>query len=143
MKTEDLAFVADALLAICERSTTAPFYTERGYHLKMKRDLPREAVLLPLLSGKPHDQLLESEYSNIFESAKLTDRQAEVLARKLEGFTFEQIGEERGATKQSAQNVFVLAIKKLAHAFDVYPYRGLSDTYRRELRRGVRAFGRI
>lgn len=143
MKTEDLAFVADALLALCERSSTQPFYTERGYQQKLKRDLPREMIVAPLIQGKPHDQLLESEFRTIFELAKLTDRQAEVLTRKMEGYTFEQIGSERGATKQSAQNAFVQAIKKLARSFYVYPYRGLSDAYRCDIRRGHNAFGKI
>lgn len=136
MKKEDLAFIADALLALCERSPGAPFYTELGFHQKMKRDLPRERLVGPLLRGKPADSLFKSEYDEVFESAKLTQKQAEVLAKRLEGYTFEEIGSVKGSTKQSAQNLFVQAIKKLTRAFHVYPYRGLGDVYSSELARG-------
>lgn len=138
MKTEDLAFVADALLTLCEKSPIRPFYTERAYAQKLKRDLPRERLYAHLASCRRHDELLKSEYEEIFDYAALTQRQAEVLAKRLEGFTFDEIGTELGHTKQNAQNVFIQAVKKLARAFHVYPYRGLSDTYRRETNRGCR-----
>ncbi len=141
----DFSFVADALLALCERDREAPCYSEKQIYLKMKKAQWREPFAAQLMIAGGHDVLLQEECQDVFKEARLTERQAEVLASRLEGFTFEEIGEVGGHTKQGAQSVFVQALKKLTRAFHVYRYRGLSDVYRREVRRGANrgTFGRM
>ena len=138
MTREDLAFVADALLALCEKDRRAPFYGEEAFKTKLKRSFEGDALFEHLLSRTGHDELLQHECIGVFRHAHLTRRQSDVLHLKLEGFTFEEIGHRAGHTKQGAQSIFSQALKKLVRSFHVYPYAGLSDVYRRETRRGLR-----
>lgn len=144
MKAEDLAFVADALLALCDKDERAPFEIQATFEHKLRHG-PKLDPLFDHLSRGGDDPLLRVECEAVIDSARLTMRQTEVLSWRLDGYTFDQIGCRTGHTKQAAQRVFVQALKKLAHALNVYPYKGLSDIYRRELRRGCRqgSFGRI
>lgn len=145
MHTENLAFVAEALLALCDKDDRAPFYSERA--MRRKEDLAsrRDPLHAQLALGRPSDSILSGECRDVVRSASLTERQMEIINLRLDGYTFEEIGRQRGCTKQGAQHVFVQALKKLDRAFDVYPYRGLSEIYRFEVRRGLprRAFGRM
>lgn len=138
MNAEDLKFVSDALLAMCERSDERPFFTDDAMRLKLKNAHRREPLFGHLLRARGSDPLLQSECHDVFEKAGLTERQRDVLLKRLDGWTFEEIGRQAGHTKQGSQSIFVQAIKKLARSFDVYPFRGLSEVYRRETRRGVR-----
>jgi hypothetical protein len=117
LSPDDLSFVADALLALCERGSERPWYSEEG---------------MRVLSRECHD---------VFCRAGLTRRQSVVLLQRLEGWTFEEIGRAVGGSKQGAQHVFVQAVKKIARAFRVYPFKGLSEVYRWETRRGLRRSG--
>lgn len=145
MHTENLAFVAEALLALCDNDDRAPFYSERN--MRRREDLAsrRDPLHSKLARAQATDSLLDGECRDVVQSARLTDRQLEIVNLRLEGYTFEEIGRKRGCTKQGVQHVFVQALKKLDRAFDVYPYRGLSEIYRFEVRRGLprRAFGRM
>lgn len=137
MTCEDLSFVADALLALCERTADRPFYSEETFRLKLKLAERREPLLEPIEALRTDDALLRVECRDVFREAKLTERQAAVLARRLDGWTFEEIGKEGGHSKQGAQHIFVQALKKIVRAFRVYPFKGLSDVYRDEVRRGL------
>lgn len=141
MTNEQVAFVADALLALCEKEGDRPYYSEDGMRHKLKLAERREPIYGHLLAGRRADPLLEHEFREVFELARLTERQNEVLRMKLEGFTFEEIGAGRGKTRQGAQRIFVQALKKLSRAFRVYPFRGISDVYRSETRRGLARTG--
>lgn len=145
MNNQDFGFVADALLALCERDNEKPFYSDEEFRHKLIKASRKEpfASQLPLAEG--HQVLLHDECCAVFEKARLTKRQADVLTRRLEGFTFEEIGDTAGHSKQGAQSIFVQALKKLSRSFHVYRYTGLSDVYRKETRRGVRrnGFGRM
>jgi hypothetical protein len=136
----DLRFVADALLALCEPEPSAPFYTEPRFELRLKTDQRRAPDLAARIPPGP-DLALDRECRAVIRHAKLTRRQWEVVHMRLAGITFEQIGQLGGHSKQGAQNIFVAALKKIRHAFAVYPYTGLSDVYRSETRRGCRAGG--
>lgn len=136
MTVEQAAFIADALLAMCEREPDRPFYSDRSMTLKLKVAEHRDPLYAHLMVGRSDDPLLRSEIEGIFELAKLTEKQSNVLTKRLDGFTFDEIGRLAGHSKQSAQRIFQQALKKLARAFRVYPYRGLSEVYRRELKRG-------
>lgn len=145
MTDEDCLFIADALLALCEKPADRPYYSEEGMRAKLRKAQQREPIYGHLLGGKQDDPILKEECVEVFDLANLTVRQTEVLWMRLEGYTFEEIGKSGGHSKQGAQNIFVQALKKLSRAFRVYPFRGLSDVYREETRRGSmsRPFGTI
>lgn len=135
---EDLSFVADALLALCARERDAPFYTTDGYEAKLRRLKSRERETAgELVSGRV-DSLLGIECRDVLQGAGLTARQREVLDLRLEGFTFEEIGQMGRTTKQGAMSVFVQALKKVSRTFAEYRYAGLSEVYRSEVRRRSR-----
>ena len=136
--SEDLSFVADALLALCARERDAPFYTGDGYEAKLRRIRRREREPVgELVSGRV-DSLLGVECRDVLRNAGLTERQREVLDLRLEGFTFEEIGQMGRTTKQGAMSVFIQALKKVSRTFAAYPYAGLSEVYRSEVRRRSR-----
>jgi hypothetical protein len=145
MKTEDLAFVADALLALCERSDDEPYYSEDTLRAKLKLAERRDPLYAHLMLPHGDDPLLREECRCVIELAGLTRRQLDVLSSRLEGWTFEEIGRRGGHSKQGAQSIFVQALKKLTRTFRVYPFRGLSEVYWRETHRGARScgFGRM
>lgn len=133
----DLGLVADSLLALCERSPDAPFYTEEALKAKDRTAAKKGEVLyLHFALLKRDDELFRRECNALFELAKLTARQAEVVSLRLDGWSFERIGLDRGGSKQANQRIFMQGIKKLARALRVYPYSGLSEIYRRETKRG-------
>ncbi len=139
MNKEDLAFVAEALLALCERDRAAPHYSEAGFEAKLRSATRREAKFAHVAMGRGSHPMLQSECEDVIAAADLTDRQRDVLMQRLEGRTFEEIGHAGGHTKQGAQSIFVQGLKKLMRAYDVYAYRGLCDVYRDEVRRGTRS----
>lgn len=145
MTKEDISFVADALLALCEKDSSAPFYSEGVLDIKIRRAERRARPLAEFLLRREDEGMLAHEWSDALRRADLTENQREVLEMRLNGRTFDEIGRRRCTTKQGAQRVFVHALKKLVRAWDVYPYQGLSDVYRSEIRRGRRAkaFGTI
>lgn len=134
----DLSFVADALLALCERETEAPFYTEGGFEAKLKRLRSRETDWAGELVAGRGDRMLAVECRDVMRAAGLTLRQREVLDLRLEGYTFEEIGRRGRTTKQGAMNIFVQALKKITRTFRAYPYAGLSEVYRSEVKRRSR-----
>lgn len=143
--TEDLSFVADALLALIGPDEAKPYnfdtIAKKPAYSKRRFD----AFVQLAMSRRPGDELLENECEEIFERAMLTPRQAEVLDLRLLGLSFDQIGKCKGGTRQGAMASFLQAIKKIGRVMRVYPYTGLSDVYRYEVRRGVRhgTFGRM
>lgn len=136
MTCEDLSFLADALLSLCERDDTRPFYSERGIRIKQKLAEIREPLYAHHVLSRGDEPLLRRECEAVFTKARLTERQTDVLHKRLEGWTFEEIGQSGGHSKQGAQHIFVQALKKLTRSFRVYPFRGLSEVYWRETHRG-------
>lgn len=142
--TEDLSFVAEALLAICERDRQRPYFSDERIASKLKRAEQRDPVYGHLAQSRGDDPLLRRECQEVIAAARLTARQTDVFFQRMEGWTFEEIGASAGHTKQAAQHIFVQALKKIARSFRVYPFKGLSEVYRGETRRGIRAgLGRI
>ena len=134
----DLSFVADALLALCEKEKDAPFFTEDGFEAKLLRIRRRETdTATDLISGRG-DDMLTAECRDVLRRSGLTLRQQEVLELRLEGFTFEEIGTKGRTTKQGAMSVFIQALKKISRTFRDYPYAGLSEVYRSETKRRCR-----
>lgn len=136
MKTDDMTFVAEALLAICNNDRRLTDFVDKRTQPVPEFDQSRR-LYQSFLRGREHDVLLEIECREICALARLTRHQTEVLDLRLGGMTFEQIGRCRRHSKQAAQNIFLQAIKKFARALHVYPYAGLADVYRHETRRGL------
>ncbi len=136
MNKDQISFVTDALLSICDGHNDGrspqPIVTESVDWLEDRQ------LYQAMLRGKRHDALLANECREVYHRAKLTKRQSKVLEMRLGGWTFEEIGKKRGHSKQGAQHIFLQALKKLARALRVYPYKGLSEVYQDELRRGCR-----
>ena len=145
MKTEDLSFVADALLAIVGAEADERFEFETDCRKPAPPKFKIAEFVQMASHRRPGDVLLQGECREILDQAKLTDPQAEVLDLRLGGLSFEQIGMRRGSTRQSAMRVFLHAIKKIGRVMRVYPYTGLSDVYRNEVRRGAQfgTFGKM
>jgi hypothetical protein len=124
------------LLALCEKAPQRPYYSEEGLRVKLKRSERKDPLYGHLVHHRGEDPLLKSECAEVFSRARLTPRQKEVLLRRLEGWTFEEIGNASGHSRQGAQHIFIQSLKKIARSFHVYPFRGLSEVYRWETRRG-------
>lgn len=135
MPRDELSLLADSLLASCERDKSSPFYTEECFRLKMLASRRRDPMNAHLAMCRPGDYLLEREVEEAIRLAGFTEKQLRVLTARLDGHSFEEIGRASGHTRQGAFSVFCQALKKLAHAFDVYPYAGLSEVYREQVRR--------
>lgn len=132
-----LDHAADALLADVPRDRDAPHYRENTFRRKLDLAARRESSqpLPKIREGSVY--LLQKEWLEITESARLTQRQSDVLRLRLEGHTFEEIGQRFGHTKQGAQRIYHQGAKKLARAWITYPYRGLPSTYESEVTRGL------
>lgn len=145
MKTEDLSFVADALLALVGEDPANPFEFDLAPRPRPMTPSKNSAFIHLASHRRPADVMLEDECGEILKRANLTAIQAEVLDLRLNGVSFDQIGMRRGATRQGAMRTFLHAVKKIGRVIRVYPYTGLSDVYRHEIRRGSPkgAFGRM
>ena len=145
MDSVDFSFVADALLALCGESQGAPFLLNDHFEIKAKADRRTDWFLEMANVRRPSDVLFQEECRAIVRKAELTNNQAEVLDLRLNGLSFDQIGRRRGKTRQAVMKIFLQAIKKIGRVIRVYPYAGLSDVYRYEVRRGSRnrSFGKM
>jgi DNA-binding NarL/FixJ family response regulator len=143
MTKEDLSYIADALLALCQRDRSAPFYSETGFATKLRLAEKRENALFHLLERREDGGLLAQECREVLDAANLTKRQRMILDLRLEGRTFDEIGQRYGVTRQGVQRVFVQGLKKIARSLYVYQFAGLSEVYQSEVRRGLipRPFG--
>jgi hypothetical protein len=137
MNTEDLSFVADALLAIVGEDADSPFEFDLAPRLAPLTKAKINAFIQVASQRRPSDVLLKGECEEILERAQLTENQAEVLDLRLAGMSFDQIGMRKGRSRQGAMKTFLHAVKKIGRVMRVYPYTGLSDVYRYEVRRGL------
>jgi len=135
MSCQDLAFVADALLSICEQDRAAPFYRDEDFARLLRSERP-EPLYEEMVAATGPDELVRQECAWILQRARLTPRQERVLRQRLQGATFEMIGRGLGGSKQYAQQVFSQVVKKIWRARNVYRYAGLAEVYRSEIRRG-------
>lgn len=138
MNQADFSFIADALLAMVGQDHSAPFELDAFDRKRPTTARQKEALIRFASAKRPEDELLENECRTIFDKANLTEKQAEVLDLRLLGLSFEQIARCKGTSRQGSMKVFLQAIKKIGRVMRVYPYTGLSDVYRYEVRRGLR-----
>ena len=136
MNEQDLKFVADALLALCNEESPK-IYNDEQLAQRARANQEQDLSWTLLGAGRDCDALGYRECSTIVHRAKLTARQDQIIQHRINGCSFEQIGTKLGTSKQSVQTAFISAIKKIRRACRVYPYRGLSDVYRWEVRRGA------
>lgn len=121
---------ADSLLARIEKSREYPHYSEEGLIRKLKRCHQRSYHLKPSPVSDPAYYLADQEWREIVRLARLTARQREVWYFRKTGWTFEEIGNWNGTTKQGALNVFRQASAKIRRAHATYPFVGLAEVYR-------------
>jgi hypothetical protein len=137
MQTTDLSAASDALLAALDRDPDAPHYSEERFRRKL-RDAALRLGLIPLSrSIMGASELVLAEWDAIIQDAALTAAQAEVVAMRLSGLTFAEIGERRGVTKQGAARVYGQGARRLARAWLACPIRGLAAAYEEDVRRGA------
>ncbi|MBX7136048.1 MAG: hypothetical protein K1X67_25545 [Fimbriimonadaceae bacterium] len=132
---DEMGRLADSFLSLVERDRDAPYYTEPGFRRRLELDRRRQSKLAEPPPRVELSYLLRHEWSEMVQMANLTARQREVFAKRLSGWTFEEIGNASGRTRQGAQRVFSQAVRKLMVAWNEYPYRGLADVYRQEVSR--------
>ncbi len=135
---EDLAFVADALLALCDADADAPAYGDQAFRLKLRLSRLRDPAAAEALLNFAPDPLRRREMRGLVLAAGLTSRQRDTLFLRLDGFDFEGVARVLGTTRQSTRSVFLAALVKMRRAWKTYPYAGLATVYRRETRRGSR-----
>lgn len=140
---EDIAFIADTLLALCDAEREAndlePLrtFTDDGLRLRERADRLRLARVAAALDRTTPDPLALRELKEIVARATLTERQREVLFLRFEGERFDAIGERYGSSKQAARAVFVAALTKLRRAWRDYPHAGYAEVYRFQTRRRI------
>lgn len=138
-RRDDLPARADALLAAVPKPKDSPFVNEKYLQRKSRRDgLLDPKVLAPVDLAAP---LTYGEIRAVIRSCPLTSNQRYVVNAVLEGFTVEQIGAGI-VTRQAISKTFRAAIKKIQAHWDVYPYTGLADAYRADIRRKGRDVAR-
>lgn len=136
MNELDLKFVADTLLALCDSPPDAPFLPDRKLVRRQAKEEEGDVIYVNFATGRRYDDLMRIECLEVFERARLTAKQRDVVVKKLEGWTFEEISRANRSTRQSVYTCFLNGIKKLRRALRVYPYTGLSEVYRSETKRG-------
>lgn len=134
--TNSIYYLADALLGQCPKDKSAPHYTETGFKLKLISAHRREAYLPTPRREPALEYLFRREWQGLMRAARLTYRQREVMRNRLNGWTFQEIGDVGGHSKQSSEQVYRAAIKKIARVLGVYRFSGLCETYRIETSRG-------
>lgn len=122
-------YAADLLLSACERDVCEPFYRNESFNVKLRRSHRRDLEIGETAMSKPFDPLLRTECLDVFANANLTARQMEIVEQWLDGWSYEEIGQASGHTRQAAQRVFTQALKKLRAAYRVYPLQGMSEVY--------------
>lgn len=134
--TNSISHSADKLLGRCPKDPLAPHYTEDGFRLKLLASRRNERRFEWPGKRPAVDYLARREWRGLMFEAHLTGRQHDVLRKRLSGWTFKEIGDAAGHSKQSARKIYAAAIKKIAHVLRVYRFRGLSEVYRGETSRG-------
>lgn len=132
-----LSQIADDILRSVQRDPEAPHYVEGSFRRKLDEATRRESQMALPRVRPGALYLYRQEWADITEAANLTKRQLQVVSLRLEGHTFEHIGDKFGTSKQGASRVFFQGARKLARAWLDYPYRGLPSVYEEETTRGI------
>lgn len=127
---------ADRILAAIVRDDR-PHYSDEALDRKAKVDRLRGRQLAAAALGKCEAAVIlrRQTMRRVLASSKLTGRQLEVLAAKLSGDGWLEIGRRFGYSRQAAQGIFKQAIGKVRRAWRAYPFAGLDEVYRQEVSR--------
>lgn len=135
-KNDDLPARADALVAAYNRREEFPFFREKNFVVKLRR----EGSKIRKIKQRPIDPaqryLNVREWRETLRFAGLTDREAATLAQVIRGDSLSGIAVFEGVSRQAVHQRFQRIVEKIRVAYDVYPYAGLADVYRSELKRG-------
>lgn len=133
------SLLADRLLAAAPQDPDRPFYREDTFRSKERLSRRREPRAGLCAVARSESPLAEAELEGLLEHAGLTETQDRVVRLRFAGWTFDEIGEARGCSKQAAQRLWSKAAAKLRRALRTYPLAGLAGVYRAETsRRGLR-----
>jgi len=134
----ELNWLTEEIVKRIERDPDAPHYCEATFRRKLLTSHQRD-LCLQISSHPPEiEYLLRSQWGAVADHANLTSNQQSVFEMRLSGWTFEEIGRQRGHSKQASQNIFRQALKKLVRTWMADPISGLADVYRQETMRGLR-----
>lgn len=130
---KDLEILADLLLRLAGRDEHYPAYPESRNAQRELIDAQRAPQLAPLHHNLQMDAvhfLRQREVAMILECTPLTRRQRQVIDLFLRGFTFEEMGNEWGISKQAAHKLFLRACEAIRQIWASHPMNGLTHTYR-------------
>lgn len=129
---------ADALLAAQPRPKESPFYREATFFLKLRGYLREIRSRKDPPEPPAFYRLLRHEWCEIIEGAGLDDDEALILREHLSGASTTSLGKLLGASRQAIHQRFQRAIEKIRVSYAVYPYAGLAEAYRSDIKRGRR-----
>ncbi|MCX7801110.1 MAG: hypothetical protein N2109_12320 [Fimbriimonadales bacterium] len=133
------SLLADCLLAAAPQDPERPFYREDTFRSKERLSRRREPRLGLCAIARPESPLAQAELEGLLSHARLTETQERVVRLRVAGWTYDEIGEARGCSKQAAQRLWSKAAARLRRALETYRFAGLADVYRAETsRRGPR-----
>lgn len=138
LTTIELSRLADSLLRSIPRDPERPHYSEDSFRCKLNVAKSREARLMLPPPQPSYLYLTKRELAYLFRESKLTCRQREVIAYRMVGKSFDEIGAINGTSKQAVHNILHQACRKIARIRAGYAYDGLAEVYHEETNRGRR-----
>lgn len=135
---DDLPARADAFLAEHPRPREAPFYREATFTRKLQGYRREIRTRKPPPEPPSFHQLLRREMLEIVEASGLDPVESMLVREHLCGLSLQLLGRSLGVSRQAAHERFHRAIEKIRACYAVYPYAGLAEAYRSELKRGKR-----
>ncbi|MCS6829351.1 MAG: sigma factor-like helix-turn-helix DNA-binding protein [Armatimonadota bacterium] len=124
--------LSDLLLKLAGRDECYPAYPESRNAQREQVDALRASQLACLHHNLQVDAvnfLRRREIALMLENASLTPRQREVVELFLHGYTFEEIGQQWGISKQAAHKLFLRACEAIRRSWMRSPLYGLTLTY--------------
>lgn len=124
--------LSDLLLRLAGRDEHYPAYPESRNVQRELADAQRAPQLAPLHHNLQVDAvnlLRRREIALMLESTPLTPRQREAVELFLRGYTFEEIGQHWGISKQAANKLFLRACDAIRQSWTEHPLHGLTLTY--------------
>jgi len=119
-------------LRLAGRDEQYPAYPESRNAQRELADAQRAPQLAPLHHNLQVDAvgfLRRREIALMLQSATLTPRQREAVELFLHGYTFEEIGQHWGISKQAAHKLFLRACEAIRQSWTKHPLYGLTLTY--------------
>ncbi len=135
-KNDDLPARADALVARHNPREEFPFFREKNFVVKLRREGSKVGKIKQRTVDPAQRYLNVSEWRETLRLAGLTARECATLGLVIRGDSLSGIAVAEGVSRQAVHQRFQRIVEKIRLAYDVYPYAGLADVYRSELKRG-------